>query len=416
MQKSGHFMKEKMKRIFGEKKSLPTLLSAMFIMSSVGMAYVWSVFIIPLEKEFGWPRNELSLVFTFTMVCLSFGIMTGGFLHTRFERRTLFIAAAVAIAAAIGGASLSSNLWAMMILYGIVAPFFMGVVYNICIFICNVWFPRDAATVSGLLQTCVAVSTIFFGYAAAGLLNVFDWRIIFRIIGCVPVLSILLALKFMKEPKIDLEEELSEMPKHPAVSDEGNMPWQKMLRTSSFWSFWVVRLLILAGGVGTIGHAIPIALELGTSYPNAVLALGVFSFCNGIGRIGYGIIWDSLGYKKTMFIDCFLYVIAFLLMIAANNFNIPMLVIVAFALCGSSYGGANLIGISFVRTIFGIKYFSQNYGFATAAMLCSSFIGPYVMGEIKLLTHSYYYGFLLFTACGAVATLMSLFIKKPKYQ
>ena len=408
-------MKDKLKRIFGEKESLSTLLSAMLVMSSIGVVYIWSVFIIPLEKEFGWPRDELSLVFTFTMVFLSFGIMLGGFLSSRFERKSLFIAAIIAIATAITGTSYSSNLWVMMILYGIVAPLFMGITYNVCIFICNVWFPKDAATVSGLLQTCVAVSTIFFGYAAAGMLTVFDWRVIFRILGAVLVICLFVALKFMKTPEFHLPEK-SPGQDTPATAEDDGMAWPQMIRTKAFWSFWFVRLLVLSGGVGTVGHAIPMALELGASYPNAVMALGVFSFCNGIGRIGYGIVWDSIGYKKTMFIDCFLFSIAFLLLILSSSMNIPILVIIAFALCGSSYGGANLIGISFVRTIFGMKHFSQNYGFATAAMLCSSFAGPYLMAEIKLSTQSYYYSFFLFAACGLVATLLSLLIKSPKHQ
>ena len=38
---------------------------------ALGSLYAWSVFVLPLEKEFGWTRAQTSWVFTIAIVCFA---------------------------------------------------------------------------------------------------------------------------------------------------------------------------------------------------------------------------------------------------------------------------------------------------------------------------------------------------------
>ena len=38
---------------------------------ALGALYAWSVFVLPLEREFGWTRADTSWVFTIAIVCFA---------------------------------------------------------------------------------------------------------------------------------------------------------------------------------------------------------------------------------------------------------------------------------------------------------------------------------------------------------
>ncbi|MDR2006870.1 MAG: MFS transporter, partial [Acidaminococcales bacterium] len=176
---------------------------------------------------------------------------------------------------------------------------------------------------------------------------------------------------------------------------------------------WAIRLIIVAGGIGLIGHAVPAALELGVSYETAVLSLGILSFANAFGRMLCGLSWEYMGFRKTMLLSSVLFIAAFFILSAAYSFSSSFAVVFACGLCGLSYGSVNLIGVSFTRDFFGMKYFSENYGLVTTPMLLSSFIGPYLMGEIKMSTQYYYYSFAIFVFLGLLSLILVMLIKKP---
>ena len=45
---------------------------------ALGSLYSWSVFVLPLEKEFGWSRAETSWVFTIAIVAFAISFIVAG--------------------------------------------------------------------------------------------------------------------------------------------------------------------------------------------------------------------------------------------------------------------------------------------------------------------------------------------------
>ena len=43
----------------------------------LGAAYVYSVFLTPLQREFGWTRSELSAAFTLSIAFIAVGVLAG---------------------------------------------------------------------------------------------------------------------------------------------------------------------------------------------------------------------------------------------------------------------------------------------------------------------------------------------------
>ena len=45
---------------------------------ALGSLYAWSVFVLPLEKEFGWSRTQTSWVYTIAIVCFAASFIVAG--------------------------------------------------------------------------------------------------------------------------------------------------------------------------------------------------------------------------------------------------------------------------------------------------------------------------------------------------
>ena len=45
---------------------------------ALGSLYAWSVFVLPLEKEFGWNRAQTSWVYTIAIVCFAATFILAG--------------------------------------------------------------------------------------------------------------------------------------------------------------------------------------------------------------------------------------------------------------------------------------------------------------------------------------------------
>ena len=64
---------------------------------ALGTLYGWSVFVAPLEKQFGWKRADTSMVFTIAVVMLalgSSGSRRGAFDLMRYWIRPIWVCAA----------------------------------------------------------------------------------------------------------------------------------------------------------------------------------------------------------------------------------------------------------------------------------------------------------------------------------
>ena len=59
------------------KRWLP-IVGGVSLNLALGSLYAWSVFVLPLEKEFGWNRAQTSWVYTIAIVCFALTFIVAG--------------------------------------------------------------------------------------------------------------------------------------------------------------------------------------------------------------------------------------------------------------------------------------------------------------------------------------------------
>src|SRR3954471_15913111 len=87
---------------------------------ALGSLYAWSVFVLPLEKEFGWTRAQTSWVLTIAIVCFALSFVAAGRLQDLKGPRLPAAIGGVLVGAGFLLASRAASLAALYITFGVI--------------------------------------------------------------------------------------------------------------------------------------------------------------------------------------------------------------------------------------------------------------------------------------------------------
>jgi OFA family oxalate/formate antiporter-like MFS transporter len=136
-----------------------------------------------------------------------------------------------------------------------------------------------------------------------------------------------------------------------------------------------------------ISQASPMAQQLvGMSVLQAAGMVGVISICNGLGRVFWAWVSDSLGRARVYFL---LYFIQVAIFFALPHIRDLTLFTAAFALIGLCYGGGFGTMPSFTADFFGAKYMGGIYGWILLAWGMAAIPSPIMIARVRQNTGSY---------------------------
>ena len=72
-------------------------IAGVFLQIALGAVYAWSVFRVPLAKQFGWSISEVTLTFTISIFVLGFAAFFGGLWLNRKGPRVVAVTGGVAV-------------------------------------------------------------------------------------------------------------------------------------------------------------------------------------------------------------------------------------------------------------------------------------------------------------------------------
>lgn len=389
------------------------VVSGFFVLLVLGLLYAWSVFVIPIENEFGWTRGETSLTFSISMICFSLGLIVSGSLISFRGPKTVAVLGGIFVLIGFALASFTKSLIELYIFYGVIGGLAIGVTYNCALSTAIKWYPDKRGLISGVLTMGFGLGGLILGSGANVLINMFGWRNTLRICGILSFLIVFVLAQILIFPKRDSVFSDSD---NQQLIENNDATWREMLKTPAFWTIWFWQIFIMAGGLGIIGHSVPYAIENGIDEKTAVLAMGLLSVFNGAGRLVFGILWDKIGRTKAMVIDASILCIA----LGSINFFTSRFgfigLIIPMVLCGMAYGGMIPLASSITAYFYGNKNFSINYGFVTTAVTIGAVLGPYMSGHIKAITGQYDIAFYILSGFAFISVILSILIKKPKLQ
>lgn len=403
------------------------VLGGFLINLMLGVIYAWSVFIKPLEAEFGWSRAQTSLTFSLVVAFFSIGMVPAGRWQDQKGPRLIAMIGGGLLGISWILASFTNSLPWLYVTYGVLGGFGIGMAYVTPVATGVKWFPDKRGIVTGLIVMGFGLGAAFLAPIAVRLIETSGWRSAFLYMGALFIIVIVAGAQLLKVPPAGYSPP-GWTP--PAVTDSKKVTvahkeyeWQEMIKTPQFWFIWLMYFFTAGGGLMAIGQLKPFAagqlapfFEAGgvfmgvTAATLATTYVGVFSIFNGLGRPGMGAVSDKTGRTMAMVID---FVVMGALFAIILGFRQPLMLFASFAIIAFMYGGILALMPSITADYFGTKNMGLNYGAVFTAWGAGGLVFNTLGGYLFDLQGSYSTPFLLAAALCIVSAVMAFIIKRP---
>jgi OFA family oxalate/formate antiporter-like MFS transporter len=377
-----------------------------------GSAYSFSIFLAPLQREFGWTRAQVSLAFTLSITFIAVGVLAGGRWHDRKGPAPVALTGALLFSAGIFLSRYTHALWWLYSCYGVLVGFASGVGYVCPLGVGMKWFPEKRGLVTGLMVMGYGAGSALIAPLAGLLLHRYGWRDTFALLGLGFLVVTTTGSFFLRNPPEGWRPKgsLPPSPGEASFRTPRDYPPGEMLRTGTFYRMWVAYAFGTAAGLMVIGHLAAFAEGAGFSAREAALSVGVLSAGNGFGRIGSGWMSDHIGRTRTLALV--MGVTALLLLFEPRVGTVPLLFGSVF-LIGYCYGSQLAVFPSATADFFGIRNLGNNYGLLLTAWGTAGVIGPMAGGKIFDATKSYQAAFLIAAALALSAAVVIATVRPP---
>src|SRR5260370_1860704 len=90
---------------------------------ALGTLYAWSVFVAPLEQQFGWKRADTSMVFTIAVMVFALTFVVAGRLQDKFGPLYCSLAGGILVSLGFFLCSYTTGLTYLFICFGVIGGF-----------------------------------------------------------------------------------------------------------------------------------------------------------------------------------------------------------------------------------------------------------------------------------------------------
>ena len=380
---------------------------------ATGCLYIWSVFVAPLEKAFGWNRSSTSIVFTIAVVMLAVGFAVSGRIQDKFGPFYCSLAGSILLSAGIFMCAYASTLPYLLLCFGVIVGLGCGFGYSTPIPIVAKWFPDKRGLAVGLVVgACGAGPAIFGPLAQLELIPLHGLRFTFQFLGIIFLLLSLVGTFLLKNPPVDLQVERQKPGRVQEKATTYEFSTGQMMRTPAFYLMWISYALGTSAGLMVISQLVPFAQSVSVSLailPTLTLIVGALG--NGGGRVLSGWLSDQIGRLAVLRLMIGISVLAMpALYLAGKNALVICAAVFAVYWC---YGAQISVNGSATSDFWGTKHAGANYGIMLTAWGMAGIVGPMLGARFFDKYHGYWQAFSLATALAAIALICELFVKRP---
>jgi OFA family oxalate/formate antiporter-like MFS transporter len=366
------------------------VIGGMSMNLALGSLYAWSVFVLPLEKEFNWTRAQTSWVFTIAIVTFALTFVLAGRIQDKFGPRLCAFAGALLVSLGFFLASITTSLLFLYIVFGLIVGAGNGFGYATPIPVASKWFPDKRGLVVGLMVGAYGASSAIIGPLATTWIASIGWRSTFQLLGVGFFVLGMLGTWLMINPPTGYRPG-GWAPKTTAAGGSRDYTPAEMLRTPQFYQMWIAYCLGATAGLMTISQLVPFARSAGLTAAAATFAITVGAVGNAGGRILSGWLSDALGRITTLRVMILGSAIAMpALFFFRQQTSLLYLLVVAVYWC---YGTQLSVFASTTADIYGTRNLGMNYGLLFTAWGAAGIIGPMIGARVYDAFGAYRYAF-----------------------
>src|SRR5882757_5202564 len=389
-------------------------IAGIFLQIALGAVYAWSVFRIPLSKQFGWSISEVTFTFTISIFVLGFAAFFGGLWMARKGPRIVALTGAVLYGLGVFLASFSANkLWWLYLSYGFIGGLGLGLGYIVPVAVLVKWFPDKRGLITGIAVGGFGAGALITAPVATRLIQSVGVLTTFAYLGIGYLIVTVVTGLFMRNPP-DGWKPVGWTPTANQTSHRAGRDFtlSEALKTWQGYALWLLLFLNTCAGISIISQEAPLFQELtGVTAVVAASMVGLASIGNAIGRVFWAWVSDSITRRVTFLVMFLSQILLFWFL--PNIATASLMTIAAFVVL-MCYGGGFGTMPAFAADYFGPKNVGPIYGLMLTAWGFASVFGPLLIAHMRETAGSYRGALHVIAGVMAISTLLPTLVRPPR--
>src|SRR5580700_1369899 len=206
---------------------------------ALGTLYAWSVFVTPLENEFGWKRAQTSSVFTFAVIMFAASLLLAGKIQDRFGPFWISLTGSILVSLSFLLFAYTSSLYSLFFFYGILGGAGTGFGYGTVVPVMAKWFPDRTGLAIGLALAGFGSGSAVFGtFANLVLFPRFGWRNSCLILGGIFLVMTMTGAFLLKNP-VESRPAVNDVRPFSVGTGARQFAPGEVLRMPTFYLLWL---------------------------------------------------------------------------------------------------------------------------------------------------------------------------------
>jgi OFA family oxalate/formate antiporter-like MFS transporter len=390
------------------------LVGALLMTLALGTLYAWSVFVAPLENEFGWKRAQTSNVFTIAVVAFATSLLIAGRLQDRFGPFWFSITGGALVSLGFFLCAYTTSLHYLFLCYGVLGGIGNGFGFATVAPVMAKWFPDKRGLAIGLAFAGYGGGSAIFGPVAnLVLFPHFGWRTACMMLGGIFLLMTMVGSFLLGNPPEGYRPNDSmSAPVSRAAPSKYEFTPSEVLRTPAFYLMWLGFGLGSSAGLLIISQLVPFARSQGIPGVGlATMTLAVGAIGNVSGRILSGWLSDALGRLNTLRVVLAISTVAIPIMYwaGAHVFAVYVMVFIVY-FC---YGAQAAVNPAAIADFWGTRNAGANYGLLFTGWGTAGIVGPTIGGVLFDRYKNYEAAFYAAAVLAAIAFVCEIAARRP---
>lgn len=378
--------------------------AALAIHLSIGQAYAFSVFNLPMTRLVGinhsapgdWRLTTLGWIFSIAIVFLGLSAAAAGRWVEEAGPRKAMVTAACCFG---GGFCVSAlgvrvhDIWLTYLGYGVIGGCGLGIGYISPVRTLLLWFPDRPGMATGMAimgfgggaligaPLAFALLSHFATPASAGVAQTFV------AMGAIYFVMMMFGAFIVRIPAPEWRPAgYVALTEHRRLVTAANVAVDEAIKTPQFYLIWIVLCLNVTAGIGVLGQASAMSQEMFPGVISAAAAagfVGLLSLFNMAGRFCWSTLSDYIGRKNTYTIYFLLGIALYALVPFTAKMGSVALFVLGYGIIMSMYGGGFAAIPAYLRDLFGTMQVGAIHGRVLTAWSVAGVLGPVMVNYIR---------------------------------
>ena len=409
------------------------LAGGVLVQLTIGAVYAWSTFSKAIQGDASaieLSKVQATIPFEVAIGMLFLGTFLGGRIQDKRGPRLVALAGVVIYSVGIILASFTrdaSDLWLLILGYGILGGFGLGLAYIVPIAMLQKWFPDKRGLITGIAVGGFGFGAVITSPLAQRMIDgmagydvhptkAFLW------LGIAYLIFGLIGASVFKNPPADYiapgvakaHAQHDTKKEEQAKKAARDFTQQEALSTPQWYMLTLILTISVTAGISLISVAAGTATDVaGMSAAAAATLVGVMGLFNGGGRILWAAISDKIGRMPA-----FMGILGFqgLALLAIPHIGNAAVFYVLCAIVYTCYGGAFGTLPATAGDFFGVKHSGGIYGLMLIGWSIGGIIGPLLISWLIGEDQAYTMAFTVMGIIALVGLVIPFLAKPPKHQ